>query len=328
MTKSNVILKSIGRDFGKINSDFKQNFEHGFDPRSTTPSAVITFRRLGEYTDEDQKIMEFLFMNTFATTEQLVDFFAGDKSDDEKVVFVKNLETLVHHKILNRFTLSYLPTNEHTQDMLDVYTLDFGGKYILTNYSDLDTSNWFSTDTSVSGKRVAKKLYVTEFFMAMQRTLLKHDRISNLLYFESNPEFSLSTKRFSADFRSGIESFTGSKDYSIGTVVTPADGELYFTEQLDLLNSLLSTKGWLKYFPQSKTIPALFVIVPYFNTQLNSVISTYANVVGTEPKEDIYFISGKSLPSNDLDDSGVFYRLKFNENNEVSLESVKINTFI
>lgn len=243
------IKKDIGTHFEKIPSTYKQNFRYEFSITGVSKNEIIRLRNSGQLTDRDLEISKFLFNHTFATAEQIGAYLDinGDK--------IRNrLEDLVKKRVLNSFTLSEFEMKNANRDALIIYCLDFGGKYLVSNYGGEDTSDWYSTTNMKGADLIAKDLIVTQFYVNLSKSSQK-----NLKYFKSNPQMKVANKHVSPLFEFGLE-VNFMKKYLIGEVVFDGEEALSFRDQILKLEELLTTNAWRKYFVDVEEPPLLILI--------------------------------------------------------------------
>mgnify|MGYP001260781189 CR=1 FL=1 len=243
------VKKDIGYHFEKIPSVYRQNFRYQFSVTSVSRHQIIRLRNAGELTDRDLEIAKFLFNHRFATAEQIGNFLDGT---GERIR--NRLEELVKKRVLNSFFLSEVEMKHPINDALIIYCLDFGGKYLLSNYGGEDTSNWYTTTNMKGADLVARDLIATQFYV----NLLKSTR-KNLTNFKANPQMKVGNTHVSPLFEFALDAnFT--RKYLIGEVVLDGDEALGFRDQILKLESLLTTNAWRKYFVDVEEPPVLIII--------------------------------------------------------------------
>lgn len=243
------VKKDIGNHFEQIPTIFKQNFRYQFSVTGVSKNEVIRLRNNGQLTDRDVEIAKFLFNHTFATAEQIGDYLNGT---GEKIR--NRLEELVKKRILNSFFMSEFEMKQANKDALVIYCLDFGGKYLVSNYGGEDTSDWYSTVNMKGADLVTRDLIATQFYVNLHKSSQK-----NLTNFKSNPQMKVANKHISPLFEFTLD-VSFSRKYLIGEVVLDGDEALSFRDQVLKLEGLLTTNAWRKYFVDVEE-PPMFVIV-------------------------------------------------------------------
>lgn len=252
-------------DLRPIPNGYKQTFQNRFTS-SVAKNEVIKMKNDGVLTDRDLEITKFLFKFRFATLEQIYAYLKNISmltqkpvSDDEEPVetaitsIKSRLDKLVKNRILNKFMLGRVEETNILPDALVIYCLDLGGKYLLTNYSNEDTSDWFVTANYKASNLISKDVFTTQFYLRLMATC--GDRIK---YFEPNPLRKCDKSNIIPSFEFCIE-YTGKPRYFICEVVREFDIPMYFTKKIEKLERLVETNAWKKYCYDSDTPPVIFL---------------------------------------------------------------------
>lgn len=243
------VTKEIGSQFQQIPSVYKQNFRYDFSVTSVSKNEIIKLRNSGRLTDRDLEIAKFLFNHTFATAEQIGEYL-GSEGDRIK----GRLDELVKNRVLNSFFLSEVEMKNIERDALVIYCLDFGGKYLVSQYGGEDTSDWYSTINMKGADLIAKNLIATQFYVKLMKNISK-----KVKHFKTNPPMKVANKHLSPLFEFSIES-QFNKKYLLGEVVFDGDEALSFRDRILKLEELLTTNAWRKYFVDVEEPPSLIII--------------------------------------------------------------------
>lgn len=245
------VKNDIGYHFEKIPSVFRQNFRYHFSVTGVSKNEIIRLRNIGQLTDRDVEIAKFLFMHTFATAEQIGNYLDGQ---GEKIR--NRLEELVKKRVLNSFFLAEvdMQMNPHMRDALIIYCLDFGGKYLVSRYGGMDTSDWYSTVNMKGSDLVAKDLIATQFFVNLHRSCEP-----TLFHYAAQPPMKVANKHVTPAFEFGLEvSFL--RKYLIGEIVLDGEETLTFRDRILKLEGLLTTNAWRKYYLDVEDPPFLIIV--------------------------------------------------------------------
>jgi len=232
-----------------IPADLKQTFENKFT-LNIGKNEIIKMKNNNVITERDLKIAKFLFQFRFATARQICELLGEDPS---KVHLKNRLDKLVKYRVLNKFMLSDIEEESIAPDALEIYCLDLGGRYLLSHYSNEDTTDWYTTVNMKSSEIISKNLLTTEFFIRLIQTCPQ-----KLVYFKVEPELRVGKKNVVPHFELCMK-INGQNKYFIGEVVREFDLPIYFREKVAKLEELLTTNAWKKYYFDSPTPPILFV---------------------------------------------------------------------
>jgi len=201
-----------------IPADLKQTFENKFT-LNIGKNEIIKMKNNNAITERDLKIAKFLFQFTFATAEQLHTFL----EEESTVGNIKGrLDKLVKYRILNKFMLGSYEDDRIHSDAFEVYCMDLGGKYLLSHYSNEDTTDWYSTVNMKTSEIVGKNLIATEFYIRLKQSVGER-----LVHFKSLPEMRVGKKNVIPSFefclKEGIH-----RRYFVGEVAREFDFPVYF----------------------------------------------------------------------------------------------------
>lgn len=245
------VKNNIGYQFQNIPSTYKQNFRYEFSVTGVSKNEIIRLRNDGKLTDRDVEIAKFLFTHTFATAEQI-----GDYLDGQGERIRNRLEHLVKLRVLNSFFLAEVDMKINTplRDALTIYCLDFGGKYLVSRYGGMDTSDWYSTVNMKGADLIAKDLIATEFFVNLHKS-----SGSLLFHYTARPQMRAGRTHISPAFEFGLNASLLRK-YLVGEIVFDGEEAITFRERVQKLESLLNTNAWRKYYVDVEEPPFLIIL--------------------------------------------------------------------
>ncbi|AJD93489.1 hypothetical protein JMA_41720 (plasmid) [Jeotgalibacillus malaysiensis] len=247
----------------KIPNDYRQTFRYPFSVTSVSKNSVIKMKMDGTLTERDIKIVHFLFKHTFATALQIQKFFGGEDNYQS----IKNrLEKLVQYRLINVFSLGELETERIEPDAMLIYCLDFGGKYIVSHFTNEDTSDWFSSVNIQGSENVARDLMITDFYLQLMDSI--PDRVE---HFKKNPPMraggSNIVPAFEFSYKFGFE-----KKYVVGEVVRTGEAYIQFKDKIQKAEPLFTTQAWKKYYVDVEMPPILIVMAEDDYTALDAGI--------------------------------------------------------
>lgn len=243
-----------------VPADLKQTFENKFT-LNIGKNEIIKMKVNNVITDRDVKIAKFLFQFKFATAEQIYKLLGEESS---KVNLKNRLDKLVKYRVLNKFMLSDFEEEKIAPDAFEIYCLDLGGRYLLANYSNEDTADWYSTINMKTSEIISKNLLITEFFIRVMQTCPE-----KIAHFKPEPELRVGKKNVTPSFEMCMK-VNGQTKYFIGEVVREYDFPVYLREKSVKLESLITTNAWKKYYYDSDSEPILFVFADSDLTALES----------------------------------------------------------
>lgn len=238
----------------------KQTFQNRFTQNNIGKSEIIKLRNEGIISDRDMEIIKFLYTFTFATVEHIHLLFEVNDSDKSySMDALRNrMDKLVKDRILNKFILTQFEEEKINKDVysdaLFVYCLDFGGRYLLEQYTNFDVYDWNSTVNMRASELISKNLIVGTFYLKLLKNLGQ-----KLDYVLTNKLFSVQKKGIHIPLTFGIKNL-GKTQYFVVDVVRECDYPIHFREKAQKLEMLLATNGWKKYFHDSENVPTLFLI--------------------------------------------------------------------
>lgn len=232
-----------------IPADLKQTFHNKF-VSNVAKNEIIKMKNENVITDRDLEIAKFFFKFKFATLNQVYKLLGKETSVNS---LKTRLEKLVQYRILNKFMLGDTEETHIPMDAFTVYCLDLGGKYLLTNYSNEDTSDWSVIVNMKASEIISKDLLSTEFYLRVRETCT-----DKLVYFNLNPELRVARKNVVPSFEMCLK-VNGQNRYFIGEVTRQYDFPLNFRQKAEKIENLLITNAWKKYYYDSDVQPILFI---------------------------------------------------------------------
>lgn len=288
----------------KIDADLKQTFANQFS-LNIGKIEIIKMKQNKIVTERDVKIAKFLFQFRFATAEQIHSFL-DEKSTLENLR--GRLEKLVHYRILNKFMLGDIEYDGIEPDAHEIYCLDLGGRYLLANFSNEDTTDWYSVVNMVGSEIVSKRLIVTQFYIQLQKTLG-----NRLVHFKPEPDFRSGKKTIIPSFDFSIRDGVLVRNY-VGEVVREFDFPIDFREKSAKLEQLLSTNAWKKYYYDADEPPVLFV---FAENDMNALEA--AKMISHTTDITRVRLSTDERMMRELSEAGAF--LRYNVENDVLQET-------
>ncbi|WCK57728.1 hypothetical protein PP175_27210 (plasmid) [Aneurinibacillus sp. Ricciae_BoGa-3] len=232
-----------------IPADLKQTFENKFN-LNIGKNEIIKMKNNNVITDRDIEIAKFLFRYKFATADQIYKLLGEDKT---KVNLKNRLDKLVKYRVLNKFMLSDFEEEQVAPDSYQIYCLDLGGRYLLANYSNEDTTDWYSTINMKSSEIISKNLLTTEIYLRIRETCP-----DKLVYFKVEPDFRVGKKNVFPSFEMCMK-INGQNRYFVGEAIREYDFPLHIRDKVFKLESLMTTNAWKKYYYDAEQPPVLFV---------------------------------------------------------------------
>lgn len=264
-----VITNSIQRRFYEIPTSYKQIFGHpDFSLTKSSQAEIVRERAQGDIPDSMAKVVKFLLKARFATADQIARF-VGSEVDN------KFMDNAYRNLFVNRFVMSDLDTPDaiNEKDALYIYTLDFGGSYLLS-YEGVDTTSWRYSEAFASATLVAKGLQQVEILLGLYGKT--HSRLREYSQFK---EFRVGEQLVKTDFEASLQVQDGNVINFLGYLVEPGFEDLNFRDQIDVLNSVFKqTQAWKRYYPLGEsTLPKLLIVVRDASVAEN--IKRVANVI-------------------------------------------------
>lgn len=292
-----------------IPSGLKQTFENKFT-LNIGEKEIIKMKANNVITDRDVEIANFIFKFKFATADQIYKYI---KEDKEKINLKNRLEKLVKYRILNKFMLSDYELDKVANDAYQIYCLDLGGKYLLSHYSNEDTTDWYSIVNMKSSELISKNIFATEIYLRIKETCGE-----KLVNFKIDPEYRVAKKSIVPTFMFSMKMGTQSR-YFIGECVRDYDFPVYFPEKAQKLECFLTTNAWKKYYYDAELEPVLFVFADSDEIALEA-----SQVIDRTTEIKNFRLSTDERIQRVIYETGAF--LKYEEEENV-LKEIKATTF-
>lgn len=249
----------------QIPNGYKQTFQNKFTS-SVAKHEVIKMKNSGILTDRDLEIAKFLFKFRFATLEQIYNYLkiinmltqkapneSGEVTETTINSIKSRLDKLVQNRIINKFMLGIIEEDRIQPDAKIFYCLDLGGKFLLTNYSNEDTTDWFVTTNLKASNLISKDIVTVDFYLSLMKK--SKDRVK---YFEVSPLRKCDKVNILPSFEFCLE-YNGKPKYFICEIVREYDIPSYFSNKIEKIERLVETNAWRKYFFDSDNPPILFI---------------------------------------------------------------------
>lgn len=255
-----------------IQPGLKQTFFNAFTLQIGNKE-LVKMRNADKIKDRDLLIAEFLFRYRFATLEQIYAYLGEDIN---KPNVKGRLEKLIKYRVVNKFTLSEFPLDDFPEDAYTVYCLDLGGQFLLKNYTNLDASNWFTSNNMKGSEIVDKTITVTDIYLRMRDTLGDY-----LVSFKADPEYFVNKKVFVPSVEIIMVDPSRTNDpkkpngykYFICEVFKEYDYPMTMREKAYKYEGLFMTNSWKKYFYDAPSAPPLLIFAEDDRLALDSAIA-------------------------------------------------------
>ncbi|WP_214688447.1 MULTISPECIES: hypothetical protein [unclassified Exiguobacterium] len=290
----NYVKQKDEGNISKIPNDYRQTFRYPFAVTSVSKNSVIKMKVDGTLTERDIKIVHFLFKHTFATALQIQKFF---NAEDNYQSIKNRLEKLVQYRLINVFSLGQVETERLEPDALMIYCLDFGGKYIVSHFTNEDTSDWFSHVNIKGSENVARDLMITDFYLQLMDSI--PDRVE---HFKKNPTMRAGGNNivpaFEFSYKFGFE-----KKYVVGEVVRSGEAFIQFKDRIQKMEPLFTTNAWRKFYVDVEQPPILIVLAEDDYTALDSGV-----VVTNGTEVERFVLTTSDRIQNPFGEKGTFLR--------------------
>ena len=328
----NYVTADIEPNFLQIPIRYAQVFDHVFNPNDVSPVAAVKARfendiRKGGYTEQDQKIAEFLLTNTFATQKQLISYFNIPAEYIEN--FSKRLKYLVKDRFINSFTLHLNPASvSKFDDELIIYCLDFGGKYVLENFGDNYVGDWYSTKNMQSSKLVAKTLMTTQFYIDLQNTIhhnMSDEKASVFLdRYMSTRDLVLHNDLFTSNAQIDLKFSNINEKSLLLDVVYNGEEGADFRTRIKNISELLHTAKYQQYFDLNNKPPMVILLTANLKEQLPRIMRTISHATKFTTNEFL-LLDSSNLGKGFLDDKNKFMSVSWTLDDETNEPKCIIN---
>ena len=254
-----------------FNYDFKQTWHHKFNMQGVKPDYVYIKNFMDNKNQKNMDLqlalLKFILKVCFATEGQIITYltYKGFNEDD----VIKTLNFFLTSRILNMFIVSKYPLDKIPEDALKCYSLDFGGKHLLSHYGTEDVLDWTSTNAVRGVEYITKYLTTTQFYIALLKSVP-----DNLRYFESFANFNMGNKNVQVNAKFEIMNGYTSRGFIL-EVVRKYDVPSGFQRKAEKLNALFSENHIDKYF---KVQPVILLIVENDRLALETADIFHRNV--------------------------------------------------
>jgi len=233
-----------------FNQDYKQIFKNRWNS-NVAAQVIVSMRSNGSITDNDMKMLKFLFQTNFATAEMLYRLTGANCKFE---VFEGILERHVKNRVMNKFALSQFEGGTIPEDALCVYCLDVGGKILLSHFSNYDTTNWYTIVNMKCPELVTRDLVAGNFLIKLYETCPNKVR-----YFKTEPVYRIGRTTVTLSFELGLMC-DNQLVYFVGEVVRDYDYPIGIKNKMINFESVLTTKAIKKYFAGSSDQPIFIAI--------------------------------------------------------------------
>lgn len=271
---------------------FRNKFSNGI-----AKSEIIKMKNDNILTSRDVEISEFLFKFRFATLNQIYRCLNPDNCTINSIK--SRLDKLVAYRVINKFMLSTLKTDVIEQDSLVFYCLDLGGKFLLSNYSNLDVLDWQTFKVQKISEIISKDIVTTEFYLRLREHC--PDKIE---FFNPRPLYR--SEKDKINIRLGFElriNHLGQKKIFLGEIVRESDFPINFRDKSDKLDRLLSTNVWKRYYYELDEAPLLFLVA-----ENDEIIKEAAVIISQQTEISSYRLTSDKRIEKPLDEAGVFLK--------------------
>lgn len=240
---------------------YKQVFQNKFT-NNIDKDKIVSEKYDGNITERDIEIVKFLFTCRFATAHQVYEYLktinAIDENASENSIKIRMDKLISLYRVLNKFMLSSYEASSIEADALEIYCLDLGGKFLLTNFSNAtleDVRSWRPRTANLKMPHaIFKDLQIANFYIKLTDIFGK-----KLSFFNAYKKVMCEKEPLTLSFDFGIDN-DGEIKYFIGHIVRETELISKFGEQADKIEALVGGYGWRKYYPETETVPMIFFI--------------------------------------------------------------------
>lgn len=241
-----ALLKEIL--ISEIPAQLKQVFHHEYKA-NVSMDAIAKMYASGQLTTRDLKIVELIFNMQCVTPSQVARYL------NESVGAIQaRMDKLINSRVLNKFILTDNLNERINPLMFQVYCLDFGGKYLLENYSTLPAEEWMSSHVLKDSEWVKKHLLSMELLL----TLFSFET-AQVEYFKSDSRMRYGRTTLRTHFEFALKDVY-ERAYFIGEVVSSKDLPYELRGKIQKYEELLMGNAWKKVFYDAVQPPALILI--------------------------------------------------------------------
>lgn len=327
---TDVVKEDIKNNFFDIPESYKQVWEHErFSLMSSSQPEISRERSEGRLTDNDVKIVSFLKEAKFATPDQIsrataipLDLLLGS-SDSRKNPGI--LTNLFKGLIVNRFVLSSLMSRDSLEEKgsLKIYTLDFGGDYLLS-YEGVDMTNWRPSEYLTSTTVVKKALQQVEILIGLKKSK------NELRNYEQFKVYRVGNDEVKTDFIASLYNpeVPGDIKSIIGYLIEPGYEDLKFRDDIDLLDQVFNkTQAWKRYYPNQNILAMKLLLIIQDAKNINQIKAVAQVLANTTEFEGVTvnIVGYNDVVTNGLSGSQAFTFIKKENNGKTEISLGKIS---
>lgn len=294
-----------------FNGKYKQAFANVYTT-NIIHSEILKMKNKDIITEDDLTLVKLAYKFKFLTAEflPLVVFV------DPKINIKERLEFLVKNRILNKFILSEeKEVKKFPADALVFYTLDAGGKTLLSKFSRHmnKMANWNVAETYMGAENIGKSITNLKFYNQLCATC--GEMIEDFIVF---PQYRLKEMLLIPSFMFYLQK-DGKRKYYIGEIVTKVEAPVDFKAKAINIESILMTNAWRKYFSDIEEHPTLLLLC-----ETEDVAIDAAKTIATTTSIERYRLCTFDSIKGELSDPGAFFKFE----KEINLLSpVKMTSF-
>lgn len=323
-----VVKTDINKNFFDISDLYRQIWAHEqFALRLSSQPEISRERAEGKISDNEVKIVAFLKQAKFATADQ-ISRATGIKLESLLTNDFKNslLGQMFHNLMINYFVIGAYEQQEmlKEKDALKVFTLDFGGDYLLS-YEGHDMTNWRPSEYFAGIAVVKKALQQTEVLLnLLDTTILKLRSYEQFKVYRSGNEL------VQTDFFASMETASNKIFNFIGYFVEPNFEDLRFRDNIDILNQVFKkSNAWERYFPMEDLFPRLLVFVQNSDDkkQIERTMKVIANASEFSGEKEVFIIGYNDIIKNGLKNSIIRSFSVVDDKNTIEKKTFKTKMF-
>ena len=294
-----------------FDDDYKQHFFSNIARKVNIPT-LLQQRQSGYITDLDINVIQFISDVKYVTSD-ILQIYLGDEFSQEDAV--QYLEKLFKSRFITKFMMELIPTEGYPSDALDIYCLDVGGNALLQNFGspNSETDQWFFAQNYMSAAYISYYLTGAMFYAKVINSCQE-----NLFYFKAAPVYRFGRNTITPAFELCVL-YGDKKKYFVGEITRKQDLAINLRTRAGMLETVLATNAWKKYFSHLEKAPTLLVIAEDDDTVLvaSDIIQS-----STEIQNCRYTTVDRCR--NKLSEPGVF--LKYDKEKKALLK-IKTNVF-
>lgn len=275
----------------------------------TNESAIVSLYESKSLDMDDIKLVDFLYTNHYATLEQMERVGAYYKIENVK----ERLSALFKSSIVNKLGFTTESDKKLPGNALLVYCLADGGKHLLKHYTTREVVTWDTSSVCQLPSVISEYLVYNEMVLAFM-----FNKKLPLATYEVNPKFFLRGDVLiptgHSQFRKGDQVL-----YVLSDVIHADMDVLELRKHLRILETLVTTQIWKRYYPDSANAPIVVFIVDNDDAAL-----ALSKEIHQSCRVRDFRLTTPERMNGPLGRSGAF--LKFDEMNNCMVE-VKVDVF-